>query len=221
MPDDLALPPALQSLLHEHRIAVGARHYRILSVGNIDELLDSLPDDADMPYWAILWDSAVALSLWVRDHAEALRGKRVLELGTGLGLCAMSAQELGAEVVQTDNHVPALRVAAENARRNGLAVPTQLLADWREWDHDDLYDVILGSDVVYELPSQDLLLRIFRRNLRPGGWLALADPFRESGWEMASRLSREGWAVDLQSHVVLDDAKKPKEILIVQATRGV
>jgi ribosomal protein L11 methyltransferase len=67
-----------------------------------------------------------ALCLAALDEALAARpGCAVLDVGTGSGLLAIAAARLGAgRVVGTDNDPVALRVAAENAGRNGLSVRT-------------------------------------------------------------------------------------------------
>ena len=50
----------------------------------------------------IIWDGALVLSEYLQSH-EDLNGKRVIELGAGLGLCGFVAAECGAsEVVNTD-----------------------------------------------------------------------------------------------------------------------
>jgi predicted nicotinamide N-methyase len=217
-PESLPFPPDLAGLIRERPVTVGPREYRLYFVAHIDELLESLPSNAEVPYWCILWESAIALSEWMTDHPEAVRDRSVLELGAGLGLCGLVATELGARVTQTDNHAPALRVAAENARLNRIPPPPQFLADWRQWDHPAHYDLLLGSDVVYERPIHDLLLRIFDRNLRPGGRLLLADPFRETGWEMADLLSKRHWRVELHSRYV-DWEDKKTEILLLDSEK--
>jgi len=214
------LPERLRPLLHEHAVEVGSRQYALLFVRDLDALLNALPDDAEIPYWSILWDSAIGLSRWIAEHPEIVRGKDVLEIGAGLGLCGMVARELGARVVQTDYHDDALRLMAENARRNGVEPCEQFSADWRFWDHGRDYDVIVGSDVVYELPVQEPLRRIFARNLRPGGVLLLADPCRDSGWEMAQQLEHAGWRVELDTRRVEWEEKRT-EILLLRAVRGV
>ena len=55
-----------------------------------DELGDSAEPDrqADDPYCAVLWPSALAVA---RHVCGDVRGKRVLELGTGTGLCSLAA----------------------------------------------------------------------------------------------------------------------------------
>ena len=63
----------------------------------------------------------------VIEAALGLGGRRVLDIGTGSGAIAITlALETGARVVGTDISLPALRIAAENARRLGAQV--ELLA---------------------------------------------------------------------------------------------
>ncbi len=52
-----------------------------------------------------------------------LRGKRVIDVGTGSGILAIAASKLGArEIVAIDNDPDALRNARENVQRNGVGV---------------------------------------------------------------------------------------------------
>jgi len=63
-----------------------------------------------------------ALCLAALDQALAAHpGGGLLDVGTGSGLLAIAARKLGAgRVVATDNDPTALKVAAENAERNGV-----------------------------------------------------------------------------------------------------
>ena len=77
------------------------------------------------------------------------------------------ARSLGAEVWQTDNLTAALEIARLNARANEVGGITRFTADWTRWTDDRLYDVILGSDILYERAMQGSVVSIFRRNLSP------------------------------------------------------
>lgn len=82
------------------------------------------PDDD--PHWATLWQGSVALAEEVLENPSLVRGKRVLDLGTGLGLAGLAAGLAGAkEVVLTDREPRALYCALCAAAANGLVVPTQ------------------------------------------------------------------------------------------------
>ena len=46
-----------------------------------------------------VWDSGIAMSIWLASNEERVRGQRVLELGSGLGLSGISAALSGASFV--------------------------------------------------------------------------------------------------------------------------
>lgn len=202
------------------RVSLRAYHIPVLLrvVTDVDRLLDSLPPDSEIPYWAVLWESAIGLSEWLAEHPEWVAGRCVLELGAGLGLCGIVAAKLGASVVQTDYDVRALELAAGNARLNHLPSPSQFQADWRDWRHQDQYEVILGSDLFYDRQLHTPLLRVLQSALLPGGILLLADPWRDAGWEFGDLLFRSGWHVDLQSKRVEWEGRV-KEIVLAKACR--
>src|SRR3954471_20015776 len=140
-----------------------------------------LPDDGPaewaplVPYSSVLWRSGVALA---RELAGVeLAGRRVVELGCGLGVPSLVAARAGAEVLATDADDEALELLERNARENGLTVETARV----EWEApDDLvprspFDVVLAADVLYERTSVASLLSLLPRL---GGEVWLADPGR-------------------------------------------
>ena len=72
-----------------------------------DALLDDLTqaefdrNDGRMPYWAVLWPSAMALATAVLG-SEFPAGRRVLDLGCGLGLAGLAALHRGSDVTFLD-----------------------------------------------------------------------------------------------------------------------
>ncbi|HVL97404.1 MAG TPA: hypothetical protein VM266_16225, partial [Solirubrobacteraceae bacterium] len=65
------------------------------------------------PYWASAWPSGTVLAGAVAA-AGALEGRRVLELGCGLGLPSVVAARAGATVLATDASPEAVVYAAHN-----------------------------------------------------------------------------------------------------------
>jgi predicted nicotinamide N-methyase len=113
-----------------------------------------------MPYWAQLWASGIALAAAVA--ARGVQGRRLLELGCGLGLPSVAAALGGAEVLATDWAPEALDVTHRNAERNGAQVET-LLADWShpaELLARAPFDLVLCADVLYEPRNVDALLEL-------------------------------------------------------------
>jgi len=128
-----------------------------------------------MPYWAELWPSGAALARVVA--ALDLGGKRVLELGAGLGLPSLAAALRGADVLATDWADDAVTLLRENAARNGIV----LRAERVRWDEPGLllertpWDLVLGADLLYEERNANLLLELLPCL---GGDVLLADPGR-------------------------------------------
>ncbi|HUZ98231.1 MAG TPA: 50S ribosomal protein L11 methyltransferase [Gaiellaceae bacterium] len=116
-----------------------------------------------MPYWAELWPSGVALACVVAELD--LGGKRVLELGAGLGLPSLAAALRGADVLATDWADDAVTLLRENAKRNGIAVRAERV----RWDEPGLllegepWDLVLGADLLYEERNATVLLELLPR----------------------------------------------------------
>jgi predicted nicotinamide N-methyase len=184
-------------------LPIGDRLWHVTCVTDQDALLDGIVEVEHVPYGFLLWESAVALAQLLVQRGDELPGKRVLELGAGVGLAGVVAQSLGAEVWQTDHRADLLVLAEQNARQNEVAVPHQFLADWRTWDHMPQYDFILGADILYERAMHQYLAPIFQQNLAPGGKLLLADPSRPQALELIAQLETAGWHIDITMQTLL------------------
>lgn len=203
-------------------IAVGGRVWRVTCVQNQDVLLDVAEAWEHFPYGFLLWESAVALARFLAADPTLVAGKRVLELGTGVGLPGLVAQSLGGWVRQTDHQPEALALAQRNAQQNGITGITSFRADWRDWSHTERYDVLLGADVIYQRDVHFHLERIFQQNLAPGGRLILADPGRPQAMEFAAHLETSGWRIALETQTVLLEEvgreNKPVEVALLTAS---
>lgn len=184
---------------------VGGRVYRVYQPETADALIDEAEFDRDerLPYWADLWPSAIALARHVAELE--LAGKRVAEVGCGVGLPAMAALSNGAEVTVTDHYEAALDFAAHNARENtGGEVATAML-DWRvpeTWEGVGPFDVVLGADVLYERRNTQPLASVVEALLAPGGAALFADPGRREAGEFLAEMERRGFASDATQRTV-------------------
>ncbi len=131
--------------------------------------------DEYLPYWAELWPSAIALGRAVARRARG--GRRVLELGCGLGLPGLAAATGGARVTLTDWAPEAVAAARDNAERNGVEVEA-FVCDWRAPEAlvaRARWDLVLLADVLYEARNVAPLLALLPRL---GREVLLADPDR-------------------------------------------
>jgi predicted nicotinamide N-methyase len=159
-----------------------------------DALLDEAAFDARdeyLPYWAELWPSAIALARTVAKRS--LDGRRVLELGCGLGLPGLAAAVGGARVSLTDWAPEAVNAARDNAARNGVEVDA-FVCDWRSPETlfaSAPWDLVLLADVLYEERNVAPLLSLLPR-LAPE--VLLADPDRATAAPFLAG-AEERWTV--------------------------
>lgn len=195
----------------EHEIKIAERQYMVLSVSNFDELYDELiqkgmehEDVADerIPYWAELWPSAVGLATHLVLHKELVAGKRVLEIGGGLGLPALAAASLGASVRATDYLQDAVDFAKRNAAINGIADMEFETLDWRKAEGYEKYDVLLASDVAYERSQFEHLQRAFVHLVKPGGLILLSEPNRYIAAPFLEKLPEAGYVLEKYGYEV-------------------
>jgi predicted nicotinamide N-methyase len=162
----------------------------ILRPPSADELIDEAAFDEEefLPYWAELWPSGVALARHVAGLG--LGGRKVLELGCGLGLPALAAALRGADVLATDWAEEAVELLLRNAERNDVFLravrvrwsePEQLLraAPW---------DLVLGADLLYEARNAEQLAALLPRL---GGEVLLAEPGRPHAKDFLERFDAE------------------------------
>ena len=144
------------------------------------------------PYWAVLWRSGVALAREL--DGEELGGLRVVELGCGLAVPSIAAARAGASVLATDACPEALRLAARNARANGVHIETATV-DWAapgELGGRAPFDLVLAADVLYERAAVARLLSLLPQ-LAPEAWLA--DPGRPAAGAFLEQANRR-WRVE-------------------------
>jgi predicted nicotinamide N-methyase len=216
------LPPLREQLpLATLDVVVGSHPWQITCVRNRAGLASAGNHHEYDLYGFLLWESAVGLARKLTQEATQMQGKQVLELGAGVGLPGLVARSLGANIRQTDYQADALALAAWNAQQNEITGIETFLADWRAWRHPPRYDLILGADVLYDASLHFYLEAIFRKNLRPGGRLLLADPGRPQALDFAVQLETHGWRIEIQTMAVAalqaNESNAPVEVTLLTA----
>ena len=130
-----------------------------------------------LPYWAFAWGGGLAISRYLRDHPEAVSGRRVFDLASGSGLCAIAALQAGAVAVTAADIDPFAVAAIElNARvnRQRIAVIGRDVLD----DGPPEADVILAGDCWYEAHLAERVLPWLQGALSRGIDVLVGDPGR-------------------------------------------
>jgi predicted nicotinamide N-methyase len=133
--------------------------------------------DAALPYWAFAWAGGLAIGRYLRERPEAVAGRRVFDLASGSGLCAIAARRAGASAVTgADIDAFAAAAIAINARANRQRV-TVVHRDVLD-DEAPGVDVILAGDCWYEDRLARRVLPWLRRARARGIDVLVGDPGR-------------------------------------------
>jgi predicted nicotinamide N-methyase len=169
------------------------RHTRLRRVPGLEEIRLHLADevfplwhavqvetddtDAALPYWAFAWGGGLAIGRYLREHPEAVVGRRVFDLGSGSGLCAIAAMYAGAsEAAGADIDDFAAAAIELNARANGRRV-TVVRRDVLD-DEPPEVDVVLAGDCWYEVRLAERVLPWLQRVRARGIDVLVGDPGR-------------------------------------------
>jgi predicted nicotinamide N-methyase len=134
--------------------------------------------DAALPYWAFAWGGGLAIARYLAEHPEAVARKRVLDLGSGSGLCAIAALRAGAtELIAVDIDPYAAAAIELNARADGRRLTV--------WQRDILdepapedVDIVIAGDTWYEGGLAARMLPWLERAVAAGIDVLVGDPGR-------------------------------------------
>ena len=133
--------------------------------------------DAALPYWAFAWAGGLAIGRFLEEHPETVAGRRVFDLASGSGLCAIAALRAGASVVSAAD-IDGFAAAAIklNARANGCRV-TVVRRDVLDEEPPDA-DIILAGDCWYDAHLAERVLPFLQRAATRGIDVLIGDPGR-------------------------------------------
>jgi predicted nicotinamide N-methyase len=169
------------------------RHTRLRPVPGIEGIRLHLADDllpvwralqvetadpeAALPYWAAAWGGGLAIARHLAERPEIVAGRRVYDLASGSGLCAIAAARAGAahvEAVDIDRFAAA--AVALNARANGCRVDVKRRDALADASPD--VDVLLAGDCWYEAGLAARVLPWLLRAQAQGIEVLVGDPGR-------------------------------------------
>lgn len=182
-------------------LRLGGDDYRIRALSDLQQFAD--PDGhaerlgISCAQWSLfgnVWPAGRILAEAVAERDIA--GKRILELGCGLGLASLVLRRRGADIVASDHHPLAETFLAYNAALNDLpAVPFRTL-DW-EVPNDSLgrFDLIIASDVLYERDHAAVIAALLQRHALPDAEILITDPGRGNSAALIRALELQGFVL--------------------------
>jgi predicted nicotinamide N-methyase len=146
---------------------------------------------AAWPLFGLLWPSAAHLAARLALRRVCF-GERILEIGCGLALASLVAHRRGADVTASDCHPLAERFLEENLRLNHLGPMKYRHGHWGVQESPTLsrqaasarcvvrgqYDLVIGSDLLYERDASAALAGFIARHSSPAGEVWIVDPDR-------------------------------------------
>ena len=164
------------------------------AVGGVDTIIRSLLDrqqyadpfgaaqrigisSASWPLFGMVWPSALVLAAHMQNIPLGLR--RVLEIGCGLALASLVVHRRDGLITATDRHPLTEAFLLENLRLNAMAPLPYQRGDWATANPLlGRFDLIVGSDVLYDRGLPDMLCAFIELHAQASVEVVIVDPDR-------------------------------------------
>lgn len=191
----------------------------------LKKYLDSEREFHDRHAEGLRWDAAVSNSISYGKHPEAdeyfiglvgnVEGKRILDIGSGYGNCALFFAGKGALVTGIDLSQKIIEGCTIRSEKNRLKAEFMVM-DATDLDFEDSsFDIVLSSRSIHHLPDIEKFYEQAHRVLRKGGYIVFAEPqkmnpFVEFGRKYIKNKEEDRTATE--HPLVPDDLKKLKSV---------
>tara|TARA_R110000824_G_scaffold113028_6_gene262559 strand:- start:2636 stop:3334 length:699 start_codon:yes stop_codon:yes gene_type:complete len=210
--------------------------YQTIEFGNVDIHVCTLrdnqqfddPDDialklgissATWPLFGVIWPSSLVLAHYIGNHQTA--GKRILEIGCGMALSSLLLNQRNDDITATDYHPEVAVFLERNTQLNhGKAIGYQRI-DWADDTSDlGLFDIIIGSDLLYEDEHINLLADFIHKHSNSTCEVILVDPGRGRKNKFSRRMETHGFRFSQEKPEHTDYLEKPFKGHILRFWRG-
>ncbi len=197
------------------RLRFGEKQIRLLKIADLEEFLDGkdpFADVSEFPFWIRLWDAAMILA-YVLGSQAGVEGRKLLELGAGLGAPGLAAAAAGFEVTISDYEEIIMDFQKVSAAASGLAGIHFMHLDWLNPPEMQPFDVLAGAEILFRDEFFQPLLNIFRTCLKPDGEIYLAHDAKRQSLPKFLKLAQNDFEIGLKEQVINRDGKKITIIL--------
>lgn len=197
-------------LTKTEQIRIGSTNYQMRSLLNSNQFSDELPttdvtnegqdsnigiNRTNWPLFGLIWPAGLILAEII-DQMD-LAGLRIMEVGCGLAMAGIVAHRKGADVIVSDFHPNASEFLAHNLSLNGLPPMRYVEANWSETYPDlGMFDLIIGSDVLYDRDHPRLLSNFIVRHLKPTSRVIITDPGRQNYRQFTKDMQAHGFSCE-------------------------
>jgi len=150
---------------------------------------------AAWPLFGLLWPSGLQLAQHMAQR-HLRSGERVLEIGCGLALASLVAHRQGVDVTASDCHPLAGAFLRANLDLNALPPMPYSQGDWAQLapsSIDGRFDLIMGSDVLYERDDGGILPLFIEHHAHASAEVLIIDPDRGNRAAFSRRMAALGF----------------------------
>lgn len=169
---------------------------------------------ASWPLFGLVWPSSVHMAQRLLAR-PALPGERILEIGCGLALPTLVGRRQGVRITASDRHPLTRSFLETNARLNDINVIKYRHGQWGERLDACIsdtgaellsarYDLILGSDLLYDRDAPAALADFIDDHAEPTAEVWIIDPDR--GHRPAFTRQMDTFGFELVEQERIDDA---------------
>jgi predicted nicotinamide N-methyase len=184
--------------------------YQTLEFGTTDIHIRSLRDNqefsdddgaaADLgisstswPIFGVVWPSGEVLAHLMAVYD--IEGKRVLEVGCGLALASLVLNHRHANITATDYHPGVQDFLDQNTVLNHDKLIPFVRTDWNDVISElGVFDMIIGSDLLYESEHIDLLSAFINQHAATHCEVILIDPGRGHHAKFSKKMITLGYS---------------------------
>lgn len=160
------------------------------------------------PLFGVIWASGEVLAHLMFDYEIA--GKRILEVGCGIGLASLVLNHRLADITATDYHPEVESFLQKNAKlNNGLEIPFIRTA----WDDEMTslggFDLIIGSDLLYDRGHTEILSEFINQHSKTHCTVIIVDPGRGKSARFSKKMEALGYVLAPNQSCNSDFLKEP------------
>lgn len=147
------------------------------------------------PIFGQIWPAGLFLAETMA--AFPFQGKRILEVGCGIAVTSLVLHRLGADITSTDLHPLAEEFLDHNLALNDMEPLPFHTGSWAEPMQElGRFDLIIGSDLLYEREHPGLLAAFINRHARAQAEVIIIDPGRGMHGKFNRAMAKLGYRHD-------------------------